>query len=106
MTDIISFQPLANRCLIMRIIPPALTKTGIYLSQKAVERDARLGKVIAVGPGETNDNGIFIKPILKKGDIVLLPEFNGTKIDMADKKNEYQLYRDNEILGVVKGYKH
>lgn len=106
MNSIISFTPLANRCLVRRIIPPALTKTGIYLSQKLIEREARLGKIIAVGPGEMNDNGHFIKPVVKVGDIVLLPEFSGTKIEMADKKNEYQLFRDNEILGIVKSYKH
>ena len=106
MNSIISFTPLANRCLIQRIMPPALTKSGLYLSKKLIEQEARLGKVIAVGPGEMNDNGHFIKPILKTGDIVLLPEFSGTKVDMADKKNEYQLFRDHEILGIVKSYEY
>jgi chaperonin GroES len=105
METIKSLIPFGNRCLIQRIIPPALTKAGIILSQKVIEREARLGKVIAVGPGEFNDNGKFIKSIIKKGDIVLLPDFSGTKVDMEDKQHEYQLFRDSEILGIVKQYK-
>lgn len=106
MNEIVSFMPLANRCLIQKILTPAVTKGGIYLSQKLLEDNAKIGKVIEVGPGEINDKGILIKPMVKKGDIVLLPDFPGTKINMADTKHEYQLYRDNELLGIINKYKH
>lgn len=104
--SIVEFVPLANRCLIQKILPHVITKGGIYLTEQTVAKDARLGKIISVGKGETNDNGNFIKTIVKPGDIVLLPEFAGTKIEMADTKNEYMLYRDSELLGIVGEYKH
>lgn len=104
--SIVEFAPLASRCLIQRIMPHIVTKSGIYLTQSAVEKQARLGKVISVGKGETNDNGNFMKTSVKPGDIVLLPEFAGTKVEMADTKNEYLLYRDSELLGIVGQYKH
>ena len=106
MNDIVSLIPLTNRCLIQRILTPAVTKGGIYLSQKLIDENSKIGKVVAVGKGELNEKGTLIKPLVKVGDIVLLPEFGGTKVSMADKKNEYQLYRDSELLAIIKEYKH
>lgn len=101
-----SFKPLLNRCLIKRIMPQQVTKGGIILSEKSTEKDARFGQVIAVGPGEKDDKGGFISVAVKVGDYVLLPEYNGTKVNMEDKDNEYIIYKDTEILGVVEGLKH
>ncbi|MCQ2821726.1 MAG: co-chaperone GroES family protein [archaeon] len=106
MNDIVSFIPLANRCLIQKVLTPEVTKGGIYLSKRLMEENSKIGKVIAVGQGEYNEKGNLIKTLVKKGDIVLLPDFPGTKINMADKKHEYQLYRDSELLGIIKEYKH
>ena len=60
MNDIISFIPLSNRCLIQKILTSPITKGGVYLSQRLIEENSRIGRVIAVGPGEINEKGIFL----------------------------------------------
>jgi chaperonin GroES len=101
-----SFMPLLNRCLIKKIVPKSVTKGGIILSEKSAEKDARFGHVIAVGPGDRDDKGNIIPTVVKIGDYVLLPEYQGSKVAMEDSENEYLIYKDTEILGIVEGVKH
>ena len=101
-----NLKPLLNRCLIKKIVPKPMTKGGIILSEKTAERDARFGEVVAVGPGEIDDKGKTIAPAVKVGDFVLLPEYQGTKVNMEDVEHEYLIYKDTELLGVVEGVKH
>ncbi len=103
---ITTFIPLANRCLIKRIMPSAVTKGGIILSEKSTEKGARFGEVMSAGPGELDVKGNIIPNVLKTGDIVLLPEYQGTRVNMEDKDNEYMIFRDTEILGIAEGFKH
>lgn len=44
--------------------------------------------------------GEYIKPGVKEGDQVLLPEFGGTKVELEDQK-EYHLFRESDILAKV-----
>lgn len=99
MNKIKSFKPLLDRCLIKKAIIENVTTGGIYLP-KASDRDNRLGEVVATGPGYYNENGHFIKNRLNVGDLVLLPEYLGTKIVLEDKV-EYYVYRDSEILATL-----
>ncbi len=100
-----TLRPLLNRCLIKRIVPEQKTKGGIILSEKAAEKDARFGEVIATGPGIHDEKGNVVPLSIKVGDHVLLPEYQGTKVVMED-EHEYLIYKDTEILGVVEEYKH
>lgn len=104
MQKIKSLKPLLNRCLIKKIIPDVKTQGGLILTQKSVEKEARFGEVIAVGPGLTTEDGKHIAPSVKVGDYVLLPEYHGTKVPMEG-ENEYLLYKDSELLGVLEGAK-
>lgn len=106
MIKLSSFQPTLNRVLLQRILQPTQTQAGIILGPKYADEHSRLAKVIAVGQGKYSDKGILIKPLVKPGDIVLLPEFGGNKVPIDDKKNEYVLCLDSEIPCVIKGYKH
>ncbi|EEC75324.1 hypothetical protein OsI_11699 [Oryza sativa Indica Group] len=54
-------------------------------------------KVVAVGPGERDRDGKLIPVSLKEGDTVLLPEYGGTEVKLAEK--EYLLFREHDILG-------
>lgn len=58
------------------------------------------GKVVAVGPGARDRNGNLIPVAFKEGDTVLLPEYGGTQVKLQDDK-EYQLFRDDDILGTL-----
>ncbi len=93
------FAPFANRVLIKRVEPVTKTKTGIILSEKAQEQ-LNYGTVVATGPGLTFENGTTRANLVKQGDTVLLPSYGGSKVQLADEQ-EYYIYRDEDILGLL-----
>eukprot|EP00127_Corallochytrium_limacisporum_P001010 Clim_evm9s34 gene=Clim_evmTU9s34 len=98
MQSLKSFRPLGDRVLIQRAESQTKTKGGILLPEQAQEK-MNQGTVIAVGPGARNIQGELVPMQVKEGDLVLLPEFGGTKIKVDEK--EFQLYRDSDILGTL-----
>lgn len=44
------------------------------------------GIVVAVGPGRRNKDGDLLPVGVKEGDRVLLPEYGGSQIKLADKE--------------------
>ena len=54
-------------------------------------------QVVAVGPGVANRDGKLIPVNVKAGDRVLLPEYGGHTVKIAEE--EFTLYRDEDILG-------
>lgn len=58
------------------------------------------GVIVATGPGRRDKDGQLIPMSVKEGDNVLLPEYGGSLIKLNDK--ELFLYRDEEILGLLK----
>ena len=60
-----------------------------------------MGKVVAVGPGLYTQNGSLIPMSVKIGDEVVLPPY-GQAQKMKLGNEEYQLYRESELLGILK----
>lgn len=88
-----------NRVLVKKVEPLTKTKGGILLPENKAEQ-LNFGTVIAVGPGRYMENG-QIKPVsVKEGDTVLLPEYGGSKITLADSQ-DYFVYRDDDIVGTL-----
>jgi co-chaperonin GroES (HSP10) len=73
---------------------------GIFLPDSSKSKLPE-GTVIAVGPGKLNADGKVVAPSVKAGDTVLLPEYGGAPIKL-DEDNEYALFRDEDILAVLK----
>ncbi len=92
-------KPLMNRILVRKVEVPAQSAGGIILKSTQQE-EANVGTVIEVGPGTTDREGNFRETFVKVGDIVLLPEHSGKKLEMAD-KSEFYLYRDDDVIGVL-----
>ncbi|XP_036333403.1 10 kDa heat shock protein, mitochondrial-like [Rhagoletis pomonella] len=89
--------PTLDRILVRRAEAANVSKGGIVLTEKGMERMVE-GTVIAVGPGARNpQSGNYIPIGMKEGDRVLLPKYGGTRVEMQDKK-EYVLYREADIL--------
>merc|ERR1711872_578826 len=88
--------PLFDRVLVQRLVPETTTKGGILLPEKSVGK-INEGTVIAVGAGSRDANGNVVAPTVAVGDSVLLPEYGGTKIEMADQ--EYMLFKESDLLG-------
>ena len=92
-------RPLLNRVVIQKTDPVTKTKGGILLPEHKAEQ-LNFGKVIAVGPGRTRDNGAVVPCVVKEGDTVLLPEYGGTKVTLGDEK-DYYIYRDDDLMGTL-----
>ena len=75
------------------------TKSGIVLPDTADKEKVDRGRVVAVGPGKTTENGRKISPVVKKGQIVIFPEFSAEKIKVDDK--EYYVVSESNILAVI-----
>ena len=59
----------------------------------------KTAKVFSVGPGYEAHAGIFIKTVLKAGDVVVLPTMGFTKFEY--KGEEYWIGRENDILAKI-----
>jgi len=93
--------PLLDRVLVERVAPKTKTVGGILLPESAQSK-LNEGTVVAVGPGGRDRNGGLIAMSVKSGDRVLLPEFGGNRVKLDDSDKDLALYRDEDILGVLK----
>lgn len=92
-------KPLGNRVLIKRE-QPKTTKGGILLPDSAKEKP-RIGEVVAVGPGKTDEEGKVLPMHVSVGDKVLFSAYAGTQVKNDDVTTEYLIMTEEEILGVL-----
>ena len=89
--------PTFSRVLIKLVKPKMKTSSGLVLT--GVKETLKWGKVIAVGPGDFNEMGKLIKPVVKVGDHVWLPEYGGQEIKING--TSYHMFQDHDILGTL-----
>ena len=89
-----------NRVLVRK--PEAIKKSlgGILLPTGKGEQ-VNIGTVVEVGPGVKGKDGKLRQPLVKVGDVVLLPEHSGRKVLLGKEEAEFYLYRDEDIMGVL-----
>ena len=90
-------RPLLNRIVVQKPEALKVSKGGIILKN---QETVSWGTVIAVGPGKYLENGTLRKIEIKVGDNVLLPEYGGSTVKL-DGDQEYHIYRDDDILGLL-----
>lgn len=90
-----SLAPLLDRVLVQRIKADTKTASGIFLPDSAV-KELNEAKVLAVGPGILNKEGVRIPLGVAAGDKVLIPQFGGSPIKVGEE--EYSLFRDHEYV--------
>ena len=91
-----TLRPLLNRVVVKKAEALTKTKGGIILTSGKEER-LNFGTVMAVGPGKTLDNGTVRPPMVNVGDTVLLPEYGGAKVTLAEDE-ELFIYRDEDNI--------
>jgi len=91
-------KPLNDRVLILRIEEEQKTSGGIIIPDTAKEKPLE-GKVVAAGPGKTDENGKVIPLDVKKGDRVLFGKYAGTEIKIDGV--EHLIMREDDILGII-----
>jgi chaperonin GroES len=93
-------KPLEDRIVVKPEEAESKTESGIYLPESAKEKPLR-GKVVAVGPGRTLDNGKLAAMSVKKNDLVVYGRYAGTEIEI--KGATHIIVRESELLGVIEG---
>lgn len=91
-------RPLEDGVVIKQVEAREKTAGGIYLPDTAKEKP-QIGKVVAVGPGKTLDNGKINKMSVKKADKVIYAKYLGNDVEIGDEK--YVILKEKDILGIV-----
>ena len=94
-----NLQPLGDRVVVKPLSEEdSKTPSGIYIPDTAKEKPQE-GEVVAVGPGEPNDDGEKIKPDVEEGDKVVYSKYGGTEIKVEG--TEYLILSSRDILAKV-----
>ena len=94
-----NLQPLGDRVIVKPLSEEDnKTPSGIYIPDTAKEKPQE-GEVVAVGPGEPNENGENIKPDVEVGDKVVYSKYGGTEIKVDG--TEYLILSSRDILAKV-----
>ena len=91
-------RPLNDRLLVQRLEEEETTAGGIIIPDSAKEKPAQ-GKVVAVGPGKTNDAGERVELQVKENDVILFSKYGGTDVKLDGE--DYLIMREDDVLGIV-----
>lgn len=94
-----NFKPLSNHLFIEPLEAEKVTQSGIVLPDSAEKERPVKGKVIAVGPGKTNDKGERQPMSVKVGDTVLFKKYGPDEIELDGKK--YLVGDEDDILATL-----
>jgi chaperonin GroES len=92
-----NIKPLGDKVLVQPNTSTEKTAGGIVLPDSAKERPQE-GKVVAVGPGRTLDNGTKVEISVKEGDTVIYSKYGGTEIKVDG--TEYLILDESSLLAV------
>lgn len=93
-----AIKPLSDRVLVLRIEEEEKTSGGIIIPDTAKEKPQE-GKVIAVGPGKTDEDGKILPMAVKKGNRILFGKYAGNEIQIDGV--EHIIMREDDILGII-----
>ena len=94
----LSIKPLGNRVVVEPHEEEDVTAGGIVLPETAKEKPQK-GKVLAIGPGDRNEDGERIPMDVSEGDSVLYAKYAGTEIKIDGKK--LLILRESDLLAIV-----
>ena len=90
-------KPLNDRVIVTPLAAEEKTAGGVILPDTAKEKPNK-GKVLAVGPGKTLDDGKRVALAVKTGDVVYYGKYSGTEVKHSG--TEYKILREEDILGI------
>ena len=90
-------RPLGDRLFIQQLA--AKDKEGSIIIPESAQKPPTRGKVVAVGPGKTLEDG-SVRPLeLQVGDEVLFGDYSGDDIELEGET--YRIISEEDVLGVV-----
>lgn len=94
--------------VVIELLERKKTPGGLHIPEKARgnQRDAIIGKVLAVGEGRVTEYGAMVVPKAAIGDYVLLARGAGTELELEAEARgkdakKLRIIRDQELLGTV-----
>ncbi|MBE9070838.1 co-chaperone GroES [Leptolyngbya cf. ectocarpi LEGE 11479] len=96
--QVVTVKPLGDRIFLKASAPEEKTQGGILLPDTAQEKP-QIGEVIAVGPGNRNEQGEHQPVDVHVGDRVLYSKYSGTDIQMGHE--DYVLVAEKDILATL-----
>lgn len=94
----INMKPLGSRAVVEPIEQEEVTAGGIVLPETAKEKPQK-GTVLAIGPGDRDEDGKRIPMDIAAGDVVLFAKYSGTEIKVDGKK--VLILRESDILAIL-----
>ncbi|MBS1253960.1 MAG: 10 kDa chaperonin [Anaerolineales bacterium] len=91
-------RPLGNRVIVAPMEQEEMTAGGIYVPETAKKKPQE-GKVIAVGPGQRQDDGSRTPMDVDEGDLVIYAKYGGTEFKIDDQ--ELLILSEGDILAKV-----
>lgn len=91
-------KPLGNRVLVKRIDAQETLKGGIILPDTAKKKQ-ETARVLSIGTGKKDKNGVLIPIPVKVGDLILLEKYSGQEITLEGV--EYIIIRADDIIAIV-----
>jgi len=93
-----NIKPLSNHIFVEPLNEEKTTKAGIIIPDTAEEKPVA-GKVIAVGPGKTTEEGKIIPLNVKVGNKILFTKYTPNEIRIDEK--EYLVIREDDVLAII-----
>lgn len=94
----INIKPLFDYVLIKPLEEEVKTPAGIVLPDTAKEKP-QIGEVMAVGPGNFNDQGKTLPMMVKTGQKVLYKKWGGNEVKVG--MEEWLLIEQKDIMAIV-----
>ena len=94
-----NISPLSDHVVIEPLKVEEQTKSGIYLPETAEKERPEQGRIVAVGPGRTTDEGKVIPVQVKQGDLVLFTKYGPNEVTIDEK--EYLIAKEDDVLAVL-----
>jgi chaperonin GroES len=91
-------QPLGDRLIVEVLEEEESTASGIVLPDTAKEKPQR-GRVLAVGPGNRDEDGNFVGMEIAAKDEVIFSKYGGTEIKLG--ADDYLILRESDVLAKV-----
>ena len=92
-------KPLGDRVIVNSLEEDeARTPSGLVIPDTAKEKP-QLGEVLAVGPGELNDDGKRVPVDVSVGDTVVYSKYGGTELKYEGE--EYLILSARDVLAIV-----
>lgn len=91
-------KPLHDRVVVKVLEAETRTASGLVIPDNAAEKPTQ-GRVLAVGPGRTLDNGQTISMSVTVGDTVLFAKFGGQQLKVDGE--EITVLREEDIFAVI-----